>query len=96
MTEYCLHRYELGNIFLEPTIHARTHKFDFVTVYGGVEESARKSADGKGAGMAMRDTPAEPAPRVRGRVTLTAVRTGRSVRLPVFGPSLRPVLRLRR
>lgn len=30
-------KYFLGNVFLEPTIHARNHYFDFVSVYGSLE-----------------------------------------------------------
>ena len=30
--------YELGNVFKEPSIHARNHNFDFVAVYGSLEK----------------------------------------------------------
>ena len=31
-------KYQLGNVFLEPAIHARNHNFDYVAVYGSLKE----------------------------------------------------------
>ena len=30
-------KYQLGNVFKEPTIHARTNSYDFVSVYGSLK-----------------------------------------------------------